>query len=161
MCTPINESELVKPLFVTKKCLSFKGLLLVTVSTSAFDPLKDAKMIIINNCKDKVGASEDDVKIVLDHGLPKTDQGLCLVECLLTQGNMMKNGKLNKNGFLASAKREKKYTAGEITQLEKMVADCEQEINSANLDGCQTAKQIIECSTTKGKDFGFQFPSRL
>ncbi|KAF5295037.1 hypothetical protein FQR65_LT10590 [Abscondita terminalis] len=134
---------------------------LISSSAYAFDPVKDAKMVIVNNCKTKVGASDEDLKIVLDHGVPKTDEGLCLVECLLTQGNMMKNGKLNKTGFLASAKREKKYTDSQLPELEKLIATCDEEVNSANLNGCQSAKKIIECTTTKGKDIDFKFPSRL
>ncbi|KAK5646372.1 hypothetical protein RI129_004836 [Pyrocoelia pectoralis] len=137
----------------------YKSLLILALTY--FDPVKDAKMIIVNNCKTKVGASDEDLNVVLNHGLPSTDSGLCLVECLLTQGNMMKNGKLNKNGFLASAKREKKYTAEQIVKLDKLVSECDDEINASTVNGCQAAKMVVECTASKGKEIEFKFPSRL
>ncbi|KAF5271371.1 hypothetical protein FQA39_LY08169 [Lamprigera yunnana] len=144
----------------------FKVLIVCLVVTiiamvTAYDPVKEAKMMIVNNCKTSVGASQEDLDIVLNHGLPTTDKGLCLVECLLSKGNMMKNGKLNKSGFLASSKREKKYTDAQLSQLEKMINACDEEINSAKMDGCHAAKHIVECTTTKGKEIDFKFPSRL
>ncbi|XP_031344488.1 general odorant-binding protein 19d-like [Photinus pyralis] len=144
-----------------RKVLIGIGVMMLAAMAASFDPIKDAKMVIVNNCKTKVGASEEDLKIVLDHGLPSTDNGLCLVECLLTQGNMMKNGKLNVNGFLASAKREKKYTPEQVQKLEQLVSECDKEINASNVNGCQAAKKIVDCTTTKGKEIEFKFPSRL
>lgn len=124
------------------------------------DPRKAATLMLMNNCKTKVGATDADVQILMDHKLPDNHAGLCLLECLLTRGNMMKNGKFNRKGFMSAASPPMKSNPEKMRKLNAMVDECEKDIAKA-ADECETAKTIVQCTSRKGKDFGFKFPSRL
>lgn len=127
----------------------------------ADDPLKQATMVIAESCRTKVGATKEDLDVILSKKLPTTKEGVCLVECLLTRGNMMKNGKFNKPGFVTAATPALKGDADKIQKLKAMADACEKELASATVDHCEMSKKVIECTTQKGKSFGFKFPSRL
>lgn len=128
---------------------------MATTSVKPAAPDKDL-MELMQTCKNKVSASAADLASIMQKKIPESHNGKCLIECLFNAGNFMKDGKFNKQGFLTAATPSMKGDAGRIKKLKAMAEECAKEVNVA--DACETAKNIVVCSTSKGKNFGFTFP---
>lgn len=113
-------------------------------------------MELMQTCKNKVGANGADLTAIMQKKIPESHSGKCLVECLFSAGNFMKDGKLNKQGVVAAATPSMKGDSEKIKKLKAMMDECAKEVNVA--DPCETAKNIVVCCTSKGKSFGFSFP---
>lgn len=116
---------------------------------------------MLAECRTKVGASEEDVKMVQDKHMPTTPEGLCLVECMLDIANIMKDGNLNKPGAIHAFTPGMDGDQGKIDKMKNMVEMCDKELRKGEVDRCKNAKSIVECVATHGKEFGFKFPSHL
>lgn len=123
--------------------------------------MRAATQLVMNNCKTKVGASDEDMKTLQDHKLPTSHAGLCLLECLLTRGNMMKDGKFYKQGFISASTPSMKGNAENIQKMKDMADACEKEVADAGADHCETSRNIVKCTSDKGKAFGYKFPTHL
>lgn len=144
-----------KQLCVNKVALVAGGLFLLFGSLSA---APDKEMLdLIQTCKTTAGATPADVTTIMARKLPDSHAGKCMVQCLFTAANFMtKDGKFNKQGFVAGATPAMKGDSDKIKKLKAMAENCAKQVNVA--DSCETAKNIVVCSTSKGKGFGFQFP---
>lgn len=123
--------------------------------------MKEAAMMLVNDCKVKVKASDADVKALKEKKIPDSHEGLCLIECLFSTAKIMENGKFSKQGTIDLVEPAMKGDAGKIKKMKSMMDECEKEIGDGDADPCKTAKLIAVCTTTKGKSFGFKFPDKL
>lgn len=128
---------------------------MTTTSVQPAGPDKDL-MELMQNCKNKVSASAADLAAIMQKKIPDSHSGKCLIECLFTAGNFMKDGKFNKQGFVTAATPSMNGDGGKIKKLKAMAEECAKDVNVA--DSCETAKNIVVCATSKGKSFGFSFP---
>lgn len=124
------------------------------------DKLKEAAMLIVNDCKTQVGATDADIEALKAHKLPASKEGLCMLQCLFNTGKIMENGKLNKEGAIEFFTPGLKGDADKVDKMKQMINLCEKEIGDGS-DGCENAKLIIECTVKHGREFGFTFPNHL
>lgn len=119
------------------------------------DKMVEAGMILVNDCKQKVGASDEDVEMLKMKKLPATPEGLCLVECIFNTAKIMKNGKFYKQGTIDVLEPAFKGNATKIDNMKHMMDLCEKEIGDGDADSCKTAKMIVDCTSKHGTEFGF------
>lgn len=121
--------------------------------------MKDAAMVLINDCKTKVGATDADLEMLKMKKIPETQEGLCLIECILNTVKMMENGKFSKDGAIQAITPAMKGDDEKIGKMKKMMDVCEKEIGEGDSDPCKTAKLIVECTSKHGPEYGFNYPN--
>ncbi|XP_017785216.1 PREDICTED: general odorant-binding protein 19d-like [Nicrophorus vespilloides] len=120
------------------------------------EKLREAAMIIVNDCKEKEGASDEDIAALKEHKLPKSEKGLCMIQCLYNTIKIMKDGKFNKAGAIEVSSQALKGDEAKLTKMKEVMNECEKEIGETT--GCQVAKLITECIAKHGKEFGITIP---
>lgn len=125
------------------------------------DQMKEIAKMMINDCKEEVGASDDDVASLNVKKMPSSHAGLCLVECLFRSADIMKDGRLYKEGAMNILSGVFKDDSEKISKLSSMLDACEKEIGEGGKDSCETAKMVVDCTMKLGSKFGFEFPHHM
>lgn len=115
----------------------------------------EAGMILVNDCKQKVGASDADLEMIKKKQLPTTPEGICLVECMFNTVKIMKNGKFYKQGAIEVIEPALKKNQTKINNVRSMMDVCEKEIGDGDSDSCKTAKMIVDCMSKHSPEYGF------
>ncbi|GJQ69676.1 putative odorant binding protein [Trypoxylus dichotomus] len=132
-------------------------LLASLLSTQADDyeaekqKLRQKGLDILAQCKDKVGASPQDLQAVKNKQLPTSKEGFCMIECVFTNGNVMKNGKLNVEGTLQTLNPALSKNPAMKKKVTHVLRTCEKEVGEGSSDKCETAKLIAQCFKKESK----------
>ncbi|KAF5285298.1 hypothetical protein FQA39_LY04397 [Lamprigera yunnana] len=107
--------------------------------------IKTHAMEVGKVCQGEVGASESDVKPLLQHQVPTTRPGKCLLACMhKKEGFQDASGKINKDLSTTSLEKLKALDADYYEKIKHMIETC---IASGieKDDECETAAAMLEC----------------
>ena len=133
-------------------------------STVAAQPL-DKKVLrekgiqLLQGCKEKVKASDTDLKQLMSHSIPESPEGLCMLECVFDTSKLMQNGKYSKSGFIQGLQPLIGDDQSKRKNVEKLASACEKEIGNAEQDKCQIAKLLVQCIVKNSGSYGINIPT--
>lgn len=107
---------------------------------------------IANACKTTEGATDADIKQLLQHNMPTTNTAKCMHACIMEAIGLINDGKpsLENAVSLAGIASNDNPT---VLKLVQNIADACQSINEP--DRCETAYKLLECSVRVSKANGF------
>ncbi|CRK99702.1 CLUMA_CG012998, isoform B [Clunio marinus] len=98
---------------------------------------------LLTECKATEGGSDSDLEKLISDSDPGTRSGHCMVACANEKIGLIKDGKLNKNGFLEAAKIVTSE-ANHVAKGAEIFSECEQTLNSIT-DRCDLAVAFEKC----------------
>lgn len=105
----------------------------------------------MTECKDKVGASAEDVQALTNKQLPTSEKGFCMIECIFTNGGIMKDGKLDVQNTLKVLEPALSKNPDVKKKTTAALETCEKEVGAGGANGCETAKLLAECFKKEAK----------
>nr|UYB94405.1 odorant-binding protein 3 [Lytta caraganae] len=123
------------------------------------DEIKAIARQLIEQCKEKAGASDSDIEALKEKKLPETHEGLCMLECVFETSQIMPDGKFSKDGMITAFEpMMNEQDADTIENGKKLAETCANEIGDGDDDKCITAKMVVECIVKHAPSHGFAIP---
>ncbi|XP_055326703.1 general odorant-binding protein 19d-like [Sitodiplosis mosellana] len=97
---------------------------------------------LLSECKGPSGATDDDVKGLREHEVPKTTTGKCLLSCTQEKLGILVDGKLSIDGLKALGAKKHEGNDKAIATFNEIVAECE---NISDSDACELGAKLMEC----------------
>ncbi|KAF5285332.1 hypothetical protein FQA39_LY04431 [Lamprigera yunnana] len=101
-------------------------------------------------CKDEIGASEDDIMPLIGYNVPQTEKGKCFVACMHKQFKLIdKDGNVDKSSWAAILNELKVLDLDTYKIIKPIAVKClKKEHDSKN--ECDTAAKLLECLYKEG-----------
>ncbi|XP_037724568.1 general odorant-binding protein 19d isoform X1 [Drosophila subpulchrella] len=116
---------------------------------------KDHVTELANECKAETGASDEDVKQMMDHEAAEGHEGKCLRACVMKKFQIMdESGKLNKEHAVEMIKAMSKHDAEKEDAPAEVVDKCE--AIEAPEDHCDAAVAFESCLYEQMKEHGLE-----
>lgn len=117
--------------------------------------VKAKMMEAIMKCKEKEGASMDQLKQLQTEDSPPTP-AKCVAACMQETNGALKDGKFDSEFALQQLKTFFKPTDDEFEKMKQIHAECDSTGNGA--ERCEGAFQRMKCSRDAAKRLGLAFP---
>ncbi|KAF2903755.1 hypothetical protein ILUMI_02431 [Ignelater luminosus] len=115
------------------------------ISPELMEKYKEKLHKLGEECKGEVGATDDDIKPILKHDPPTTENGKCFLACMNKKiGFQDKNGKISKEGTMDVLDEIKAVDEDLYEKMKKVADTCLEEVKDADNE-CETALHLCIC----------------
>ncbi|CAH1159373.1 unnamed protein product [Phaedon cochleariae] len=106
-------------------------------------------------CAKETKASSDDIARIINHQMPETKEGKCMISCFYKTFKMQnEDGSFNPNGGSEWMERIKKSDEVEHGKIQQIFNECMKPDNYDSSDHCQTAANVATCVFETAKKVG-------
>nr|AKW47197.1 odorant binding protein 1 [Chrysopa pallens] len=132
--------------YTTLFCVLVSMLVVHGFSDEDKAKIREMLMEVGKECVEQEKVSPEDVEIIKSHKMPESHNGLCFYKCLLEGFNVMKAGKLSKEGLIAAAKTIIGEDQAKLDKINAVTDHCSEVVGAGDPDPCVTAKLIVSCT---------------
>ncbi|XP_037935451.1 general odorant-binding protein 19d-like [Teleopsis dalmanni] len=138
------------------KILSVLLLCIAAVFVESQEFSKEKLTALGNECKTETGATEDDMKLLFNHGPAETTAAKCLKDCVMKKLNLLTDdGKLNKETAIAIKNIIANGDAAQEKAGDEVIEICYK--LEPQKDKCETAEALDQCFRNNSEAKGFTF----
>nr|WBW64302.1 OBP5 [Frankliniella intonsa] len=127
----------------------------------ADDAARERAKAIKKECKEQVGATDDDVKELKEKDQLLSPVNKKLMACVFSKNKIMQNNKFSKEGSMQVARElmsGRPSSESKLKIAEQIADNCAQEIGDVETSGEEMAKLIFNCLKKQAKERGFPSP---
>nr|SAJ59035.1 putative odorant-binding protein [Triatoma brasiliensis] len=132
----------------------------ITVSLAIDEAAKKKAINTFNKCKEQHPITDAELEQIKKHeGLPSSQNAKCLAKCMLTEGNILKDGKYKTDIAIAFTETLHSDNAEEAEKARQVVEHCASTVGTdVGSDACEYAYKMAQCGYSKAKEIGLEKP---
>lgn len=108
-------------------------------------------MMVVNDCKAKENANDDDAVVVINHEVPNSQTQKCLFACFYETLGVIRENKMSIGALKTLVLTKFSEDGNAITTINELIDECGA---IAGDDRCELAHNILECLNNGAKKRG-------